>query len=230
LLPELLNQEEIDRRASQLQNWKIIDQHHLVGVYQFGNFAEALEFTRRVGDVGEDLQHHPEIDLSWGRVEITIFTHDRDGLTELDFKFAARVEAAFNRDDEDEVGNLVGLLEYGDFLEKREAARKLGSLKDSRAVPPLIKALLKDEDVALSRRAARSLGRLNDRRAVDPLIEMLKNEDDLLRQYARDSLVELDEFSVPGLLKAVKSSDKRKRKLAIGALLEIRDDEDLQLE
>jgi 4a-hydroxytetrahydrobiopterin dehydratase len=229
MLPELLNQDEIDRRSSQLQNWKIIEDHHLVGVYQFGNFAEALEFTRQVGEVAEDLQHHPEIDLSWGRVEITIFTHDRDGLTELDFKFAARVEAAFNRDDEDEVGNLVGLLEYGDFLEKREAARKLGSLKNARAVPPLIKALSSD-DVALSRRAARSLGRLNDRRAVDPLIEMLKNEDDLLRQYARDSLVELDEFSVPGLLKAVKSSDKRKRKLLVGALLEIRDDEDLQLE
>ena len=228
MLPELLNQEEIDIRASQLENWKIVEKHHLVGAYQFVNFAEALEFTRRVGEVAEDLQHHPEIDLSWGQVEITIFTHDRDGLTELDFQFAARVEEAFNPHKEDEVEKFMVLLEEGDLLEKREAARKLGGLKDSRAVPSLIRALT-SEDVALSRRATRSLGRLNDRRAVDPLIDLLENEDDLLRQYARDSLVELDEFSVPRLLKAVKSRDNRKRKLAVGALLEIRDDETLQL-
>ncbi|MEN6329771.1 MAG: 4a-hydroxytetrahydrobiopterin dehydratase, partial [Methanobacteriaceae archaeon] len=185
-------------------------------------------FTRRVGEVAEDLQHHPEIDLSWGRVEITIFTHDRDGLTELDFQFAQSVEEAFSSDAEDEVLKLMGLLKEGDQLKKREAARKLGSLKDARAVFPLVNAL-SSEDLALSRRAARSLGRLNDRRAVDPLIDMLNHEDDLLRQYARDSLVELDEFSVPGLLKAVKSSEGRKRKLALGAILEIRDDEKLQL-
>ena len=227
MLPELLNQEEIDKLASQLENWKVIENHHLVGVYQFVNFAEALEFTRRVGEVAEDLQHHPEIDLGWGRVEITIFTHDRDGLTELDFRFAARVQKAFSPEKEDEVAKFMSLLEDGDPLEKREAARKLGGLKDSRAIPLLIKALSSD-DAALSRRTARSLGRLNDRRAVDPLIQLLGNEDELLRQYARDSLVELDEFSIPALLKAVKSSDKRKRKLAVGALLEIRDDEKLQ--
>jgi HEAT repeat protein len=134
------------------------------------------------------------------------------------------VEEAFKPVQLDEVDKFLTLLEEGDLLEKREAARKLGSLKDSRAVLSLIRALSSD-DVALSRRAARSLGRLNDRRAVDPLIHLLGNEDDLLRQYARDSLVELDDFSVPGLLKAVKSRDKRKRKLAIGALLEINDDE-----
>ncbi len=228
MLPELLNQEELDKMASQLENWKIIENHHLVGVYQFDNFADALEFTCLVGEVAEDLQHHPEIDLEWGRVEITIFTHDRDGLTELDFKFAARVDLDFNPVKEDEVAKFMCLLEEGDLLEKREAARKLGSLKDVRAVPLLIKALSSD-DTALNRRVARTLGRLNDRRAVDPLIDLLGNDDDLLRQYARDSLVELDEFSVPGLLKAVESSDKRKRKLAVGALLEIRDDEELQL-
>jgi 4a-hydroxytetrahydrobiopterin dehydratase len=228
MLPELLNQEKIDKMASQLENWKIMENHHLVGVYQFDNFAEALEFTRRVGEVAEALQHHPEIDLQWGRVEITIFTHDRDGLTELDFEFAARVEDVFHIDTIDHVAKLISLLEDGDLLEKREAARKLGSLKDSRGVPILIEAL-SSEDVALSRRAARSLGRLHDRRAVDPLIDLLNNEDDLLRQYARDSLVELDELSVPGLLKAVKSRDKRKRKLAVGALVEINDDENLQL-
>lgn len=94
--------------------------------------------------------------------------------------------------------------------------------------PLLIRALSSD-DAALRRRAARSLGRLNDKRAVDPLIYLLENGDDLLRQYAQDSLVELDRLAVPGLLKALKSQDRRKRKLVVEALLEISDEENPQL-
>jgi 4a-hydroxytetrahydrobiopterin dehydratase len=90
-LPPLLSKEEIIQKASQLDTWKLIDKHHLVGVFKFKDFKDALEFTVKVGEVSENLNHHPEIKLSWGRVEIIIFTHDRGGLTELDFKFAVRV-------------------------------------------------------------------------------------------------------------------------------------------
>lgn len=168
MLPELLIKAEIDNKSSQLQNWKIVEHHHLFGHFKFENFAEALNFTRKVGEIAEDLQHHPEINLSWGNVKITIFTHDRDGLTELDFNFATGVDGIFAMTGEDEVKKMIAQLEHGDFLEQKEAARKLGGLKDSRGVPALLKALESEDDIYLSRRAARSLGRLNDRRAVDP--------------------------------------------------------------
>ena len=90
-LPPLLSEEEVLKNASQLDTWKLIDKHHLVGVFKFKDFSDALDFTVKVGEVAESLNHHPEINLSWGRVEIIIFTHDRGGLTELDFKFAGRV-------------------------------------------------------------------------------------------------------------------------------------------
>jgi 4a-hydroxytetrahydrobiopterin dehydratase len=93
ILPPLLSKEEVVKRASQLKIWKLVDEHHLVGVFKFQDFAEALEFTVKVGRVAENLNHHPEINLSWGRVVITIFTHDRDGLTEWDFQFADNVSA-----------------------------------------------------------------------------------------------------------------------------------------
>ncbi len=90
-LPPLLNRKELVLKASKLDTWKLIDNHHLVGIFKFENFSKALEFTVKVGAVADDLNHHPEINLSWGRVEIIIFTHDRSGLTELDFQFASRV-------------------------------------------------------------------------------------------------------------------------------------------
>jgi 4a-hydroxytetrahydrobiopterin dehydratase len=93
ILPPLLPKDEVVRRAYELSVWKLMNEHHLVGIFKFADFKEALGFTVKVGEVAEALNHHPEINLSWGRVVITIFTHDRDGLTELDFQFAHKVSA-----------------------------------------------------------------------------------------------------------------------------------------
>jgi len=91
-LPELLSDEEIIKKASKLQNWKLIDNHHLESIFKFRDFAEALDFVVKVGYVAEKMQHHPEINFSWGRVFIKIFTHDRGGITDLDFQFADKID------------------------------------------------------------------------------------------------------------------------------------------
>jgi 4a-hydroxytetrahydrobiopterin dehydratase len=72
--------------------WSVVDGHHLHKVFSFADFVTALEFTNRVGELAEAEGHHPDIRLSWGRVEIEIFTHKIDGLTESDFILAARID------------------------------------------------------------------------------------------------------------------------------------------
>lgn len=72
--------------------WQVVGEHHLHKVFSFADFVAALAFTNRVGALAEAEGHHPDIRLSWGRVEIEIFTHKIDGLTESDFILAARVD------------------------------------------------------------------------------------------------------------------------------------------
>lgn len=67
--------------------------HHLINSYSFKNFREALDFTNRVGELAEQEGHHPDIALAWGKVEITLWTHKIDGLTESDFIMAAKIDA-----------------------------------------------------------------------------------------------------------------------------------------
>lgn len=74
--------------------WRVVDQHHLEKEYRFKNFAQALEFTNRVGAIAEEQGHHPDIALSWGRVRLQVWTHKIDGLTESDFVLAAKADAA----------------------------------------------------------------------------------------------------------------------------------------
>ena len=88
-----LEGEELTRLHRELANdWQLVDDHHLDKTYKFSNFAEALEFTNRVGELAEAVDHHPEIRLSWGWVRLIIYTHKIDGLTESDFVWAAKAD------------------------------------------------------------------------------------------------------------------------------------------
>ena len=72
--------------------WRVIEDHHLAARYDFKDFAQALEFTNRVGSLAEAEGHHPEICLSWGWVKVRIWTHAIDGLSENDFILAAKMD------------------------------------------------------------------------------------------------------------------------------------------
>jgi 4a-hydroxytetrahydrobiopterin dehydratase len=72
--------------------WKIEREHHLEKEFRFPNFVTALAYVNRVGELAEAQNHHPDIALAWGRVRITIWTHEIDGLTESDFVFAAKCD------------------------------------------------------------------------------------------------------------------------------------------
>jgi 4a-hydroxytetrahydrobiopterin dehydratase len=86
-----LKGESLKALSSQLLDWRVINEHHLERDYKFENFREALEFTNKVGELAEKLNHHPDIYLAWGKVKLTLWTHKIDGLTESDFIFAAKV-------------------------------------------------------------------------------------------------------------------------------------------
>jgi 4a-hydroxytetrahydrobiopterin dehydratase len=87
-----LKGEEIERLVGELHGWSVVSEHHLSKVYKFADFREALAFVNRVGELAEDQGHHPDICFGWGRVEVTIWTHKIDGLTESDFILAAKID------------------------------------------------------------------------------------------------------------------------------------------
>jgi 4a-hydroxytetrahydrobiopterin dehydratase len=75
--------------------WQVVDGHHLSTVYQFPDFRTALDFVNRVGGVAEAEGHHPDLCLAWGKVEVRIWTHKIDGLTESDFVLAAKIDQLY---------------------------------------------------------------------------------------------------------------------------------------
>src|SRR5688500_5788880 len=78
-------------------DWKIINNHHLEKIYKFKDFVGALAFTNKIGAIAEEVGHHPDIYLTWGKVRVEIFTHTVNGLTKNDFILAAKFEEALGK-------------------------------------------------------------------------------------------------------------------------------------
>ena len=87
-----LKGKELAAIHQQVQQWKVVNEHHITRSFTFPDFKQALDFVNRVGAVAEAQGHHPDILLAWGKAEITLWTHKIDGLTESDFIMAAKID------------------------------------------------------------------------------------------------------------------------------------------
>ena len=81
-----------DLSAALGEEWRVVDGHHLEKTYRFSDFQQALDFTNRIGALAEKVNHHPNICLGWGHVQVTLWTHKINGLAEADFVWAAKAD------------------------------------------------------------------------------------------------------------------------------------------
>jgi 4a-hydroxytetrahydrobiopterin dehydratase len=76
--------------------WSLED-GHLARTYPFPDFKSGLAFVDQVGRIAETMNHHPDVQLSWGKVRLELWTHVADGLTDRDFQLAQQVDDTFRR-------------------------------------------------------------------------------------------------------------------------------------
>lgn len=86
-----LSAEEIETHLPALKDWTVTGEK-LSKKFEFTNFAEALAFVNKVGEIAERLDHHPDILFGWGYAEFFTTTHDTGGLTEFDFALAGEID------------------------------------------------------------------------------------------------------------------------------------------
>jgi len=84
--------EEIEGGLSSTRGWQV-DGDALQKRFEFANFAESLAFVNKVGEIAEAADHHPDITFGWGYAELRTMTHDRSGITDVDFALVKRIDA-----------------------------------------------------------------------------------------------------------------------------------------
>ena len=84
--------DEVGTSLESTDGWSV-DGAFLYKRFEFKNFAESLEFVNRVGALAEKADHHPDISFGWGYAELRTMTHDRKGITDVDFALVASIDA-----------------------------------------------------------------------------------------------------------------------------------------
>ncbi|MCE1273915.1 MAG: 4a-hydroxytetrahydrobiopterin dehydratase [Chlorobiaceae bacterium] len=88
-------EEEFRTHQSYIPDWNVVEENgvkHLVKVFKFNDFIEAMEFTDKVGKLAEAEGHHPVIMTEWGKVTVSWWTHAINGLHLNDVIMAAKTD------------------------------------------------------------------------------------------------------------------------------------------
>jgi 4a-hydroxytetrahydrobiopterin dehydratase len=91
--PEKLNADDVKTHMNELDGWSMVEGREAIQkTFMFKNFVQAFGFMTQSAIIAEKLDHHPEWSNVYKTVEVTLATHDVDGLTELDFKLAKAMD------------------------------------------------------------------------------------------------------------------------------------------
>jgi 4a-hydroxytetrahydrobiopterin dehydratase len=93
IMSPTLDQSELDAAVSTLPNWKL-EQGELTRTVTFSDFKQALDFVNRVAAFAEAANHHPDIDIRYNKVRLSLVTHDSGGITRKDVDLAKSIDTA----------------------------------------------------------------------------------------------------------------------------------------
>ncbi|HMA20024.1 MAG TPA: 4a-hydroxytetrahydrobiopterin dehydratase [Gemmatimonadaceae bacterium] len=91
-MAELLSDIAVQRELGGLHGWSRRGDA-LVRTYQFRNFSQAMEFVNRVAGLAESAGHHPDIDIRYSKVTLSLSTHDAGGITSNDVSLARAIDS-----------------------------------------------------------------------------------------------------------------------------------------
>jgi 4a-hydroxytetrahydrobiopterin dehydratase len=91
-MADLLPDEEIEAKLAELDGWRR-EGDAITKAFDHGDFVGSVEFVRRLTGPAEEMGHHPDLELSWSEVKVSITNHAAGGLTDADFELAKRIDA-----------------------------------------------------------------------------------------------------------------------------------------
>ena len=88
----LLSQPEVEAKLAGLSGWERSGEA-IVKRFGRGDFVGSVKFASSLVEPAEAMGHHPDLEISWDTVTVTISTHSEGGLTAADFELAAKIDA-----------------------------------------------------------------------------------------------------------------------------------------
>jgi len=87
----LLSTDEIDSRLAELEGWQRRGDS-IAKEFKLDDFVGSVDFINRLMPIAEEMNHHPDLQVSWNKVTVSITTHSEGGLTGNDFDLAKKID------------------------------------------------------------------------------------------------------------------------------------------
>ena len=88
----LLSDQEIEERLQSLDGWQR-EGDKITKTFERGDFVGSVKFVDQLVEPAEGMGHHPDLEISWDKVTVSITNHAEGGLTENDFELAGKIDA-----------------------------------------------------------------------------------------------------------------------------------------
>jgi 4a-hydroxytetrahydrobiopterin dehydratase len=88
----VLSDGEIEERLGRLEAGWERQGDAIRRVFTFDDFRGSIDFVNRITPVAEQMNHHPDLEISWNKVTVSLSTHSQGGLTESDFELAGEID------------------------------------------------------------------------------------------------------------------------------------------
>jgi 4a-hydroxytetrahydrobiopterin dehydratase len=88
----LLSDDEVTERLQGLEGWER-EGEAIVKDFKLADFTGSVDFVNRLTPAAEEMNHHPDLKISWNTVSVSLSTHSQGGLTENDFELAGKIDA-----------------------------------------------------------------------------------------------------------------------------------------
>ncbi len=85
--------ENILDETQKLPEWQVLDFKKLYREFKFPDYMSGIHFVNEIAKLAEEAQHHPDIEVGFGRVAVTLTTHDDGGLSPKDIHLAEKINA-----------------------------------------------------------------------------------------------------------------------------------------
>jgi len=90
-MSDLITADELSAALKKRPEWEI-EGKTITRTIEFEEFSEGIDFVNDLAEIAEEAQHHPDIDIRFTRITVTLTTHDIGGVTELDLQLAQRID------------------------------------------------------------------------------------------------------------------------------------------
>jgi 4a-hydroxytetrahydrobiopterin dehydratase len=88
----LLSEDEVEQRLGQLEGWSR-QGDALTREFKLKDFVGSIDFVNRLVEPAEEMNHHPDLSISWNKVTVSLSTHSEGGITENDFELARKIDS-----------------------------------------------------------------------------------------------------------------------------------------